>query len=108
MAWRFSRRVKLAPGVTLNVGKRGVSATVGVRGAGVTVRQDGGASATVGLPGTGLSMTERLRADGVVVDGQTVGDEQPKYKPNARRGQFYIVVIIVVLALVTYKLIRGA
>jgi hypothetical protein len=61
MGLRFYRRVRLAPGLTLNLSKRGVSASVGVRGAHVTVGRDG-VRETVGLPGTELSYTETQKA----------------------------------------------
>jgi Protein of unknown function (DUF4236) len=54
MGWRFQRRRKLLPGVTLNLGKRGASFSAGPRGAKVNVGGRG-ARATVSLLGTGLS-----------------------------------------------------
>jgi hypothetical protein len=54
MGWRFYRRVKVLPGVTLNVSKKGTSVSVGVRGAHVTVGPNG-TRRTVGIPGTGIS-----------------------------------------------------
>jgi hypothetical protein len=56
---RFYRRFRIAPGVTVNVGKRNASISVGRRGAHVTVGTAGN-RATVGLPGTGLYWTEKL------------------------------------------------
>jgi hypothetical protein len=56
---RFSRRIKILPGVTLNLSKRGISFSLGPRGAKLTVGTKG-SRATVGLPGTGLSYTETL------------------------------------------------
>ncbi|MBW2094825.1 MAG: DUF4236 domain-containing protein [Deltaproteobacteria bacterium] len=53
MAFRFWRRIKIAPGVTLNLSKSGVSLSFGPRGAKFTVGGRG-KRATVGLPGTGL------------------------------------------------------
>src|SRR5665213_4060288 len=60
MGLRFSRRVKLLPGVRLNFGKTGVSTSIGRRGAWLTFGGRGGTRATVGLPGTGLSYTTQL------------------------------------------------
>ena len=57
MAFRFFRRMKIAPGVTLNFSKSGISTSFGVRGAKVTVGPRG-VRRTVGLPGTGLFYTE--------------------------------------------------
>src|ERR1700693_1774677 len=56
MGFRFRRSVKILPGVRLNFGKRGVSTSVGVRGAHVTFGKSG-TRTTVGVPGTGLSYT---------------------------------------------------
>jgi len=59
MAWRFSKRVRLFPGVTLNIGKGAPSLSVGPRGAKLNVGKRG-ARYTVGIPGTGLSYTDKL------------------------------------------------
>ena len=61
MPWRLWRRVRIAPGLTLNVGKRGVSMSVGRRGMHYTVGGRG-SRVTVGLPGTGLYQTTYLSA----------------------------------------------
>jgi hypothetical protein len=54
MGWRFQRREKLLPGVTLNLGKRGAGLSAGRRGARVSASRRG-LTATVGLVGTGLA-----------------------------------------------------
>ena len=56
MGTRFQKRVKIFPGVTLNLSKSGVSASIGVKGARKTFGH-GKTRTTVGLPGTGLSYT---------------------------------------------------
>jgi hypothetical protein len=61
MALRFRKRVKIAPGVTVNLGKKGVtSTTIGGRGASVNVGKKG-VHTTAGLPGTGLSMQTQVK-----------------------------------------------
>lgn len=57
MSLRFFRRIRVAPGVTLNLSKTGISASAGPRGAKYTVGTSG-QRATVGLPGTGLFYTK--------------------------------------------------
>lgn len=57
MAFRFRRSVKLAPGIRLNLGKRGVGISAGVRGLHVGVRADGKKYVSAGIPGTGISAT---------------------------------------------------
>jgi len=58
---RFRRSVKILPGIRLNIGKRGVSTSIGVRGAHVTFGH-GQVRETVGLPETGLSYTRAIFA----------------------------------------------
>jgi hypothetical protein len=59
-SFRFRRTIGLIPGLRLNLSKTGVSASVGVRGAHVTLGGKG-IRTTVGLPGTGLSYTEQSK-----------------------------------------------
>lgn len=59
MGLRFRRSVRLFPGVRLNFSRSGISTTIGVRGAGITLGPHG-AYANVGLPGTGLSYRTRI------------------------------------------------
>lgn len=54
MAINFRKRVKVAPGVYINLGKKGVSTTIGTRGLSVNVGKDS-ARLNLGVPGTGLS-----------------------------------------------------
>ena len=60
---RFWRRVKIAPGLTLNVSKSGPSLSLGPRGAKYTVGPRGRRT-TVGLPGTGLHYTSTSSGSG--------------------------------------------
>lgn len=53
MGFRFYRRVKIAPGVSLNLGKSGASVSVGPRGAKMTFGKKG-VKTSVGIPGTGM------------------------------------------------------
>lgn len=58
MGLRFQKRVKIAPGVRVNLSlTRGVSASFGPKGFSHNVGLDGKTRTTVGLPGTGLSHT---------------------------------------------------
>lgn len=59
MGFRFQKRIKILPGVTINLSKSGVSTSVGPRGAKLNFGKKG-SKATVGLPGTGASYSEQL------------------------------------------------
>jgi hypothetical protein len=54
MGFRFRRIIGLLPGVRLNLGKRGASVSVGVKGLTANISKHG-VRKTVSLPGTGLS-----------------------------------------------------
>ena len=55
MGFRFQRRIKIAPGVRLNISKWGVGASVGRTGLRVGMDAKRRKYFSVGLPGTGLS-----------------------------------------------------
>lgn len=63
MAFRFWRRIRLAPGVTLNLSKSTASLSFGPRGAKYTISPRGN-RATAGLPGTRLFYTVHDRKRG--------------------------------------------
>jgi len=58
MSFRFWRRIRLAPGITLNLSKSTASLSLGSRGAKYTIIPRGN-RATAGLTGTGLFYTVR-------------------------------------------------
>ena len=62
MAFRFYRRVKIAPGLTLNFSKGGLSLSAGVRGARITFGKRG-IRKTVGIPGSGAHFTDETSWD---------------------------------------------
>lgn len=59
MGFRFQKRVRVAPGLRLNISKRGVSTSVGRRGASVTLGKRG-LYGNVGIPGSGMSYRTKL------------------------------------------------
>jgi uncharacterized protein (TIGR03382 family) len=60
MGWRFQRRKKVLPGITVNLGKRSASLSAGRRGARVSAGTRG-VGATLTLLGTGLAYVWRRR-----------------------------------------------
>jgi uncharacterized protein (TIGR03382 family) len=60
MGFRFQKRKKLLPGVTLNVGKRSAGVSVGPRGAKLNAGTRG-VGASLSLLGTGLAYVWRRR-----------------------------------------------
>src|SRR5205809_796148 len=77
MGLRIFRRVKIAPGITLNVSKSGLSTSIGPRGAKVTLGH-GRVRRTVGLPGTGVFYTTTAELDsGKRVEPDSTGRRRP-------------------------------
>jgi hypothetical protein len=75
MALRFRKRLKLAPGLRLNVSGSGLSLSAGPRGASLTIGNRGLYS-NVGLPGSGFYARQRL--DGPQRSAGTARDRQSK------------------------------
>jgi hypothetical protein len=60
MGFRFQKRLKILPGITINLSKSGVSTSIGPRGAKITLGH-GKIRKTVGIPGSGISYTTTQR-----------------------------------------------
>ena len=60
MGWKFFKRIKVLPGVTLNVSKSGVSISLGGKGMKLTIGPKH-TTTTWSLPGTGLSYSKRKK-----------------------------------------------
>lgn len=60
MGWRFRKSIKIAPGIKINIGKKGVSSlSVGPRGAHINIGKNG-TNLSTGIPGTGIYNVTRL------------------------------------------------
>jgi hypothetical protein len=95
MGFRFRRSIKILPGIRLNFGKRGISTSIGVRGAHVTFGKTG-TRTTVGLPGNGISYThlDKPHHERSVASAPDPGPESSKPPGNAWRGWLWIALII--------------
>jgi hypothetical protein len=106
MGFRFRRSIKILPGIRLNIGKRGVSTSIGVRGAHVTLGH-GQVRETVGLPGTGLSYTH---VDGThQTAANALGEAQRPAVPvlpkgNAVRGWLWIAALVAIATALVLQL----
>jgi hypothetical protein len=102
MGFRFRRSIKILPGIRLNFGKRGISTSIGVRGAHLTFGKTG-TRTTVGLPGSGLSYThlEKPHREAPVLTA-TESPFDPSVPPGApQRGVLWmgLIVIAIVVAI---------
>ena len=61
MGLRFQRRIKILPGLRLNLSKSGIGISAGVPGLRVGVDARGKGYTSAGIPGTGLSVRSYAR-----------------------------------------------
>ena len=87
MGFRFRKRIKIAPGISLNLSRSGVSTSLGGNGLTVNVGR-GKMRTTVGISGTGISYSTTSATD---------GDRPAEGKP-ARLGLWLLLAVVVLLA----------
>jgi len=75
VSFRFWKRIRIAPGVTLNLSKSGGSISFGPKGAKFTIGPRG-ERVTVGLPGTGIFYTTTF--------SRHSSKKQPEVQPKDR------------------------
>ena len=80
MAIRFQKRIRIAPGLRLNLSAGGVSMSAGPRGASLTLGKQG-LYGNAGLPGTGISARQKLspgkKVGAVERGGASSGSSEP-------------------------------
>jgi len=88
MGLRFSKRITLFKGVSLNLSKSGVSLSLGTKGLRGTVGTNGKVTTSVGIPGTGVYYTKQFglnKKKNTAKTGSTVKQAaaQPEAQPTA-------------------------
>jgi hypothetical protein len=87
MAFRFQRRIKLAPGLHLNLSKSGVGFSAGGRGFYVGIDSRKRPYATTGIPGTGISWREYSKT-------------QPGHESASSSGGGVLLVLVVLILII--------
>ena len=75
MAWRWRKRKKILPGVTVNATNKSIGLTIGGKFARISVNSSGKVTVGQSLPGTGLYRTE-------VIDLKTPNNLPPPTPPQ--------------------------
>lgn len=91
MAWNYRKRIKILPGVRLNVSKKGISTTFGVRGVSITNGKNGTYLST-NIPGTGIYNRKKL-------SGGNANSKHTQCNNNNGRSLMFIWLIITWLML---------
>ena len=102
MAWNFRKRVKITPGVHINLSKNGVSTSIGGKGATINVGPKG-TYVTTNIPGTGLYSRKKISN---FKRNNTLNDSMVKKAPpaplfNFNSGCILMLAIIVIAILVS-------
>ena len=104
MGLRLFRRIKIAPGISINLSKSGLSASAGVRGARVTLGPRG-VRRTVGIPGTGISYSENSsfsdssRKRSSRARTQHPSDSEAHEEVSSAQGCLTIIVAVVIIGI---------
>jgi len=96
MGFRFRRTIKVLPGIRLNLSRSGISTSVGVRGAHVTVGH-GRVRETVGVPGSGAFYTTT----------QSTRHEAQEAPGGGPPGRFWRRLLWIILAVLFAPIIIG-
>ena len=99
MAFRFQKRIKILPGVTANLSKSGVSTSVGVTGAKVTVGH-GKTRVTTGIPSSGISNTEFIKSQ-AKPSVEPQNDTPENDTKNLWLGIGFIVALILIASMIS-------
>ena len=117
MGFRFRKSFKIAPGVRVNLGKKSVGISAGVKGARVSVNSSGRVTKSVGIPGTGISYVKSEKIGGSTsnhADESNIPEEnkyvsrpdlppvnpQPDKEQNKKKGCGCLVYVILGLLII--------
>ena len=70
MAWNFRKRIKIAPGIHLNISKGGVSTSVGPKGAKINIGRNG-TYLNTSILGTGLYSRQKISGNSSMLSNNT-------------------------------------
>ena len=96
MPIRLRKRIKILPGVYINLSKSGISTSVGMRGASVTLGH-GKTRTNLGIPGTGIShntITKNNEESGAKISQKNDGLSIGKVFVYGILGLFFTMVVL--------------
>lgn len=101
MGFRFRKRIKLLPGLHINIGKTGTSISIGRPGASINIGGKRGSSSTIGIPGTGISHTTSVPVN------PPAEDSQMHHQTTTKGIGFFRLLGYAILALFILLILRG-
>ncbi|HAG7339453.1 DUF4236 domain-containing protein [Escherichia coli] len=91
MGFRFRKRIRIAPGLAININKSGVSTSIGGKGSTINIGKKG-VKMTNGLPGTGLSHTTNLYSP-----GKSTEKKQLTHKQKIIRNILFVIIVFIII-----------
>lgn len=105
MPFRFQKRVRIAKGVTLNIGKKSASVRIGGKNAGITTGT-AGTRVSASVPGTGLGISSKLGTNSADSAASPIA---APITPSRRIPRWvYLALIFGFCAMLIWALIAGA
>ncbi|HIE8936341.1 TPA: DUF4236 domain-containing protein [Klebsiella quasipneumoniae subsp. similipneumoniae] len=104
MGFRFRKRIRIAPGLAINISKSGVSTSIGPKGATTNI-SGRGIKTTVGIPGSGLSYTV---GPGKKSGKATSKEEFSEQEPTAQREgiHWWRLAVFIIAAIVLSQIFK--
>lgn len=97
MVWNFRRRIKIAPGVHINLSKGGINTSIGPKGAKITIGKTG-TYLNTSIPGTGLYSRTKLFSSGKS-DSLNSLKENATSKPSTSNWLFGLAIIFFIIGI---------
>lgn len=97
MALRFRKTIKIAPGIRLNIGKKSISTSFGVKGARHTISSTGKKTNSLSIPGTGISWRKTTGSSSKNKKSRPVPTEEETLAKRRISPLFWIILIIIVV-----------
>lgn len=104
MGWKFQKRIRLLPGITLNLSRKGVSTSIGTRGARVTLGH-GKRRTTLGIPGSGISHTSVVSTSTTRRAGRSAG---PAPQEQGVRWRKLVLIALAVCLVAFFAVLKNA
>lgn len=95
MAWNYRKRIKIAPGIHLNLSKGGVSTSIGPKGAKISIGKNG-TYLNTSIPGTGLYSRTKLYGSG---KSDSLNLENATSKPSNSNWLFGLAIIFFIIGI---------
>lgn len=108
MGLNFRKSINLGKGFKLNIGKKSVGISGGVKGARVSVSSSGRKTATFSLPGTGLSYSVNLNNLFKKKSSKKKGSNRANDNDNEETTEININLILVLIIIILIAIIGVA